>query len=128
MKDTFKISRFEEQGESLFICINSTNNPVYIEHFFTEEEKLDKAGTIEKLVAELEIKDSEYVAPLPRISKLEEVELLEIKPANILSCKNAIIAEKVEAEAIKLAEEKEASDKLVLEMSEELTDNNIIEE
>lgn len=94
MKNTYTISRFEECGESLFICLNSTNNPVYLEHFFTESEKLDKAGTIEKLVAELEIIDSGYVAPLPIIDKLGEVADLEIKPANISNYKKAIEAEK----------------------------------
>ncbi len=49
---TYKITRFEENGEQLFICLNSTNNPVYLEHFFTSEEKLDRAGTIERLVAQ----------------------------------------------------------------------------
>lgn len=98
---TYKITRFEENGEQLFICLNSTNNPVYLEHFFTSEEKLDRAGTIERLVAQLELLDEQYVASLPTLSKIEELEELEINPANILNCKNKIIAEK---EALAVAE------------------------
>jgi len=86
---TYKITRFEEQGDSLFICINSENNPVYLEHFFTEEEKADKEGTIEKLIAELEIRDEAYVAPLPRVSKLEDVDKMTFSKSNIETAKAA---------------------------------------
>lgn len=94
---TYNISRYEEQGDSLFICINSENNPVYIEHFFTAEEKLDLAGTIARLVAELELMDEAYVAPLPRISKLEEARAITVSKAKITTAKNAILAERAAA-------------------------------
>lgn len=97
MEKSYTISRFESQGESLFIRLNSTNNPVYLEHFFTEEEKLDKTGTIEKLVAELELMDEAYVAPLPRIDKIEEAKLINVKTANIATKKQAIVAERLQA-------------------------------
>lgn len=84
----YKISRMEEQGESLFICINSNNTK--LEHFFTEEEKLDKIGTIEGLVAELEIKEEDFIAPAPRISKLEEARAFVLDPKKIEAKKNKI--------------------------------------
>ena len=96
----WEISRFEEQGDSLFICLVSKNNPVYIEHFWSAEEKLDITGTIETLVAELELMDEAYVAPLPRISRLIEAKALEIKTENILAKKEAIIFEKAEVARI----------------------------
>lgn len=100
MEKTYTISRFEETGDSLFICINSNHNPVYIEHFFTEDEKLDVKGTITKLVAELEIMDEAYVAPLPRINKLDEVKDIKILSKDIQSAKSFLVAEK-EAKEIK---------------------------
>lgn len=102
----YQISRYEEQGDSLFICINSKNNPVYIEHFFTAEEKLDKEGTIEGLVAELELMDEAYVAPLPRVSKLEEAQALTISKDNIATKKASIVSAKKAAEEAKQEEEK----------------------
>lgn len=102
--NTYTISRFEEQGNSLFICINSNNNSVYLEHYFTEEEKLDTKGTITKLVAELELMDEAYVAPLPRISRLEEVKNLEIKPEEIAEAKTNIMAERIALENAKIEE------------------------
>ena len=112
---SYNISRFEEQGDSLFICINSENNPVYLEHFFTAEEKLDLKGTIERLVAELELIDEAYVAPLPRINKIEEAKAIEIEPANVQEKKEAIIAEKAEVARIE-AERLEETDVLLSEI------------
>jgi len=106
----YEISRYEEQGESLFICINSTTNPVYHEHFFTAEEKLDIKGTIERLVAELELKAAAYVAPLPRISKVEEAKAFVLDPLKIAKKKAAIIKAK-----------KEAADKAVAEAAAKTT-------
>lgn len=100
----YSISRFEEQGDSLFICINSDDNPVYLEHFFTEEEKADIKGTIERLVAELELMDEAYIAPPLMVSRLEEARLIKVEPANIQLKKDAIIFEK--AEELRIEEEK----------------------
>jgi len=100
--EKYNISRFEEQGESLFICLNSTNNPVYLEHFFTPDEKLDIKGTIEKLVAELELMDEAYVAPLPRINKIEEAKAITIDKAKVATKKAEIVAEKARIEVEKL--------------------------
>lgn len=101
----YTISRYEEQGDSLFICINSKNNPVYIEHFFTAEEKLDKEGTIEGLIAELELMDEAYVAPLQRVSKVEEAQALILSKDKIATKKAAIVAAKKDAEKAKTEEE-----------------------
>jgi hypothetical protein len=94
---TYNISRYEECGDSLFICLNSTNNPVYLEHFFNSKEKKDIEGTIAKLVAELELMDEAYVAPEPRINKIEETQAFNIKTTDIATAKTAIIAERLEA-------------------------------
>ena len=104
--EKYNISRFEQQGESLFICLNSSVKPVYLEHFFTPDEQLDIAGTIEGLVAELELLGEAYVAPLPRIDRLAEAKTLEIKSENIAVKKTAIIAEKVRVEAKRLEDVK----------------------
>jgi len=92
MKHT--ISRFEEQGDSLFICINHTEKPVYKEHFFSAEEKLDQKGTIEKLVAELEVMADEYVAPLPRVNKIEEAKAIVLDSKKIATCKSEYLAKR----------------------------------
>lgn len=91
---SYLISRFETQGDSMFICLNSTNNPVYLEHFFSADEQADIEGTIEGLVAQLQILDDNYVAPLPVISKLDEVKSLTINTDNIASKKSAILVER----------------------------------
>lgn len=90
----YAISRFEEQGDSLFICINSLDKPVYLEHFFTEDEKKDQKGTIEKLVAELEVMNDGYVAPKPMISKLEEVKAVALDGFKIASAKADFLAKR----------------------------------
>lgn len=103
----YKITRYEEKSDALFICISSLNNPVYLEHFFTPEERLDNTSrkeTIERLVAELELRDEAYVEPEKFVSKVEEAEALEISPVDIATKKAAIILEKEEKEA-KIAEE-----------------------
>jgi nicotinamide mononucleotide adenylyltransferase len=69
------ITRYEEKTDSLFICINSDTKPVYLEHFFTEEERateLTRKATIEKLMGELKVKEDEYVEPEQAVSKVEE--------------------------------------------------------
>jgi len=100
IKMEYTISRYEEQGDNLFICINSKNNPVYIEHFFTAEEKLDKEGTIEGLIAELELMDEAYVAPIPVVSKLEEAQALTISKDKIAVKKGFIVSTKKKANEI----------------------------
>lgn len=103
--ETYTITRFEEKGNELFICLNSTNNPVYLEHFFDENEKLDVKGTIEKLVAQLEIMDSEYVAPLPVIDKKADLENITIDSKKVALQKTAILEAK-QLEAVEPLEEK----------------------
>lgn len=94
----YYISRFEEQGGVLFICINSENNPVYLEHFFTEEEKADREGTIIRLVAELEFLDESYKKPLNMVDKLTEIFDIKIDSAQIDAAKEFILSEKARIE------------------------------
>ena len=94
IKQNFYISRYEQTGEQLFVCLNSTNNPVYLEHFLNEDEKQDIEGTIEGLVAQLQILDDNYVAPVPTVSLLDQVKDFKIDTANIASKKSALMAER----------------------------------
>jgi len=90
----YTITRFEECGDSLFICINHTEKPVYLEHFWNESEKLDKKGTIERLVAELQVMADEYVAPLPVVNKLEEAKSIVLDSKKIATCKTEYLAKR----------------------------------
>lgn len=90
----YKITRFEQKGDELFICINHTEKPVYIEHFFTEEEKQNVEKTIAKLIAELMLKAEEYIETPQVISLLDEVKDLKIDENEIISLKEKIIQEK----------------------------------
>jgi len=99
-----QITRYEEKSDALFICINHTEKPVYIEHFFTEDERKDEASRIaciEKLVAELEIKADEYVEPEPFVSKVTEAQALKLDPKKIADRKSELLlAKEVEDEKI----------------------------
>lgn len=113
----YTITRFEQTGDQLFICITSKNNPVYIEHFFTEEEKLDEKGTIERLIAELELKDEEYVEPAPVVSRIDECCDMKFSEKSIAKNKLEIIAEK---------EELQQAENVVDLNSEPLTNNDTL--
>jgi hypothetical protein len=109
----YNISRYEQQGDSLFICINHKEKPVYIEHFFSAEEQesdATKTATIERLVAELYLMADAYVEPLPRISKVEEAQALPVSKTRITACKAEIVAERQAKVDAELAE-KEALEK-----------------
>ena len=96
---TYSISRYEQTGDNLFIRLESTNNPVYLEHFFTPDEQNDIEGIIEGLVAQLEVLDDDYITPTPMISKMDEVPNLSIKTENIAIAKTSFLAEKAKLEA-----------------------------
>jgi len=102
---TYTISRYEQKGDQLFICLNSGNNPVYLEHFFSETEKLDVEGTIAKLVAELELVDEAYVESTPTVSKMDEIKDLVIDTKKIESEKQTIVSAKLEAIEAPIIEE-----------------------
>jgi hypothetical protein len=93
----YKISRYEETSSSLFICINSTVTPSYIEHFFSDKESNTpevRKKTIERLVAELQLKDEEYKAQEKAISKIREAEKLTLDTANIRLQKIQLLQER----------------------------------
>ena len=88
------ITRYEEKSDALFICINSTVAPVYIEYFFQPDERKDEASriaTIEKLVAELEIKADEYVEPEKWVSNVEEAKALKLDSGKIATAKASLL-------------------------------------
>jgi len=91
----YQITRYEEKSDALFICINHTEKPVYIEHFFSEEERKDEASRIariEKLVAELEIMADEYVEPEKWVSKVSEAQAFNLDTKKIADYKAEIIS------------------------------------
>ena len=103
------ISRYEETSTSLFICINSLTKPVYLEHFFTEEEKateLTRKETIEKLAGHLKVMEDEYVAPEQAVSKVAEAQAFTLIAKNITDAKAEFIADREAKEEV-LPTEKE---------------------
>lgn len=95
----YKITRYEEKSDSLFICIADDTKPVYIEHFFTEDERAteeSRKATIEGLIAELEIKADEYVEPEKYISKVEEAKGFILNKDKIATKKAEILAKRLE--------------------------------
>ena len=101
------ITRYEEKTDELFICINSDTKPVYLEHFFTEEERateLTRKATIEKLMGELKVKEDEYVAPEQAISKLEEARAFQLDSKKIADAKAEFITDR-EADKVEVIAE-----------------------
>ncbi|MEO0224635.1 MAG: hypothetical protein ABIL76_06035 [candidate division WOR-3 bacterium] len=90
----YKITRFEQIGDELFIRIEHKEFPLYVEHHFTEEEKSNLEDTIAKLVAELEIQADNYVPPPPIVSRLDEIESLITDEAKIRSYKEQLLRER----------------------------------
>jgi len=96
--ETYKITRYEEKSDALFICINHTEKPVYIEHFFTEDERKNEESikdTIAGLIAELEIKADEYVEPEESVSNLEYAKNLTISNSKITAKKAELITKRI---------------------------------
>jgi hypothetical protein len=98
----FRVARFEEKSDSLFICLVSDH--VQIEHFFSEDERLDRTATIERLCAELSIAEDEWRAPEPVVNRLIEVQAIVLDRRRIDSAKSAILL----ARSSKKSEEFEA--------------------
>jgi len=102
---TYKITRYEQKSDALFICINSTVKPVYLEHYLTEaERKDDKAitATIERLIAELQVKADDYIEPEKYVSKMDKALTLKVDTVKIAVAKVAILA-KITAEKDSIA-------------------------
>ena len=74
--ENYKISCFVERGDELLICLQHTEKPVFIEHFFTEDEKLDQSGTIKRLISDLQTMADEYIDPTPIVSKIDELNVI----------------------------------------------------
>jgi len=99
----YKITRYEVKSDALFICINSTRAPVYIEKFLTTDERKDSITikkAIEQLVAELQVKELDYVAPEPYVSKPKRAERLE-KQTDSIRVKNIRNAILIRRQAVK---------------------------
>lgn len=100
----YVISRYEEKSDALFICITSAH--CQVEHFFSEEERLteNRKATIERLVAQLEIAEDDWVMPEPLVSRLAEAQALVLDVSSIQEAKSAILVEK--AEKVRVEEER----------------------
>lgn len=97
---SYTITRFEEKSDALFICIQHNEKPVYIEHFFDEDERSTpetRATTIERLIAELSLMADEYKYPEPFISKVQEANALPITDEGILAWTEEIIDKQIVA-------------------------------
>ncbi len=82
----YEIARYEEKSDSLFVRLESTVNPVYIEHFFSDDERKDedsRTKTIERFAAELELISDAYVKPEDVVSKVYEANSLRVNQENI---------------------------------------------
>jgi len=118
----YTISRYEQKSDQLFICINSTVAPVYIEHFFTEGQRSTPDSikvTMEGLIADLQIKANDYVVPEPIVSKVQEaknIQLSVIKIAEFKTDKLKVIAEKKKAEADKILEDAKPKEEIIKEI------------
>ena len=78
----YKITRYEQKSDALFICINHTKKPVYVEKFLSEDERKDTASivkAIEFMVADLMIKADAYKEPEKFVSKPEKAKRFEAK-------------------------------------------------
>ena len=118
----YKISRYEQKSDQLFICINSTVAPVYVEHFFTEGQRSTPDSikvTIEGLIADLQIKADDYVVPEPIVSKVQEaknIQLSETKIAKFKADKLKAITDKKKAEADKILEDAKPKEEIIKEI------------
>ena len=101
---TFKITRYEVKSDALFVCINSTTKPVYVEHFLTEKERKDSVSikkTVERLIAELQIKEDKYIEPEKFISKLADAAKIKPDTSEIAKIKaNILKIEKQKSDSI----------------------------
>jgi len=82
----YKITRYEVKSDALFVCLNSTKAPVYIEKFLTVEERKDSISikaAIEQLVAELQVKEYDYVKPEEYVSKPDKAKRIEGKTDSV---------------------------------------------
>lgn len=93
---SYTITRYEQTGTNLFICINSTRTPNYMESVFTTTD-MDDSVSIKKaiinLVAQLSINDSLYVPPPPPLAtivKLDRAMKYIIDPSAIRIAKRKI--------------------------------------
>ena len=103
------ITRYEEKTDSLFICINSDTKPVYLEHFFTEEERATESTrkvTIEKLMGELKVKEDEYVEPEQALLKVEEARAFQLDSKKITDAKAAFMSKRLADKVETIIEEK----------------------
>lgn len=86
------ISLFEERGTQLLVNIIHPDKPLSIEHYFSEAEKLDQKGTLEKLVAILEVMSDEYIEPVRPVSKIDEVTGITLDDEKIAIAKAEYLA------------------------------------
>lgn len=92
--EKYNITRYEEKSDALFICINHTEKPVYLEHFFTEEERATETSrkeTIEKLVGQLYVMADEYIEPEKFVNKLDIAQNIKLDNTKILKAKSDFI-------------------------------------
>jgi hypothetical protein len=94
----YKITRYEQKSDALFICINHKTKPVYVEKFLSADERKDTASivqAIEFMVADLMIKADAYKEPEKFVSKPEKAKRFEAKTDTVrVNAKKAAILAK----------------------------------
>jgi hypothetical protein len=100
----YSIGRFESRPDgSLFICIGSKTTPNGIEHVFTDDEAQDVSGTIENLIAQLQVMDDNYVPPDAPVSLLDTVKDAPVNQDNVAAKKVVAAADKAAKDAAQAA-------------------------
>jgi hypothetical protein len=97
----WKVTRYEQTGGQLFICIQHTKKPVYIEHFFTTDEQkteVTKLATIERLVAELRLKAKDYVAEQKPVDKRADLSKIKLSKDKVQAQETLILKKNLKKE------------------------------
>ncbi len=89
----YTITRFERTGDQLFVHIDATAKPVYIEHWFTADEQLNVKGTLEKLIADLSIMADNYQPPPVVTDAKSELSAVVVDMTAVQACKTAQLIE-----------------------------------
>ena len=88
----YSILRYEEVGDRLFISISGPNT--FIDHYFHQDELKDIKGAIEVLVAELEVKEQEFLPTATNsVNKIKDLDKLVIDSNKVAIIKENLLKE-----------------------------------
>lgn len=121
----YEITRYEKQGEQVFVQIKSTITPLYLEKFIEDNENTELV--VAKLIEELANKDAEYLPATPVEDKIEEIKTVDFE-AIIEEQATPVIEDTIQEEV--LEEEVIEETSVVEEVIEEtpVVDEPVVEE